>query len=109
MVALARKMDLFSVVYVATPDEAVEMAKAGADAIIAHVGTTPATVRMPSHMTVIGTMPNVNSIKAMPVAVRQRLGQGFVDAPVGAGDGLGADALDDIQRRQDDVPVAQRV
>jgi predicted TIM-barrel enzyme len=40
MVALARKMDLFSIVYVATPDEAVEMAKAGADAIIAHVGTT---------------------------------------------------------------------
>jgi predicted TIM-barrel enzyme len=40
MVSLARKMDLFSVVYVATPEEAVEMAKAGADAIIAHVGTT---------------------------------------------------------------------
>src|SRR5437868_12482568 len=40
MVALARKMDLFSIVYVATPDEAREMAKAGADAIIAHVGTT---------------------------------------------------------------------
>ncbi|HEX3798637.1 MAG TPA: phosphoenolpyruvate hydrolase family protein [Verrucomicrobiae bacterium] len=40
MVALARKMDLFSIVYVATPDEAKEMAKAGADAIIAHVGTT---------------------------------------------------------------------
>ncbi|MDA0752800.1 MAG: phosphoenolpyruvate hydrolase family protein [Verrucomicrobia bacterium] len=40
MVALARKMDLFSVVYVATPEEAVEMAKAGADAIIVHVGTT---------------------------------------------------------------------
>jgi len=40
MVALARKMDLFSIVYVSTPKEAVEMAKAGADAIIAHVGTT---------------------------------------------------------------------
>ena len=40
MVALARRMDLFSVVYVATTEEAVEMAKAGADAIIAHVGTT---------------------------------------------------------------------
>ena len=40
MVALARKMDLFSIVYVATPVEAAEMAKAGADAIIAHVGTT---------------------------------------------------------------------
>src|SRR4051812_24892116 len=39
-VALARRMDLFSVVYVGSPEEAVEMAKAGADAIIAHVGTT---------------------------------------------------------------------
>lgn len=40
MVALARKMDLFSIVYVAAPDEAKAMAEAGADAIIAHVGTT---------------------------------------------------------------------
>jgi predicted TIM-barrel enzyme len=40
MVAIARKMDLFSIVYVAKPQEAVDMAKAGADAIIAHVGTT---------------------------------------------------------------------
>lgn len=40
MVSLARRMDLFSIVYVATPEEAVEMAKAGADAIITHVGTT---------------------------------------------------------------------
>lgn len=40
MVALARKMDLFSVVYVSTPTEAKAMAQAGADAIIAHVGTT---------------------------------------------------------------------
>jgi predicted TIM-barrel enzyme len=40
MVALARRMDLFSVVYVGSTEEAVQMAKAGADAIIAHVGTT---------------------------------------------------------------------
>ncbi len=40
MVALAGKMDLFSIVYVNQPEEAIEMAKAGADAIIAHVGTT---------------------------------------------------------------------
>src|SRR3954462_14020760 len=40
MVALARKMDLFSIVYVGSPDEAKAMADAGADAIIAHVGTT---------------------------------------------------------------------
>ena len=40
MVTLARKMDLFSIVYVSTPAESAAMAKAGADAIIAHVGTT---------------------------------------------------------------------
>src|SRR6185436_6487781 len=40
IVALARKMDLFTVVYVAKPEEARAMAEAGADAIIAHVGTT---------------------------------------------------------------------
>ncbi|KEO75645.1 phosphoenolpyruvate hydrolase family protein [Anditalea andensis] len=40
MVRLASKMDLFSIVYVAKPEEAKLMAEAGADAIIAHVGTT---------------------------------------------------------------------
>jgi predicted TIM-barrel enzyme len=40
MVRLATKMDLFSIVYVATPEEAKQMAEAGADAIISHVGTT---------------------------------------------------------------------
>ena len=40
MIGLATKMDLFSVVYVAKPEEAVQMADVGADAIIAHVGTT---------------------------------------------------------------------
>ena len=39
-VALARKMDLFSIVYVASPEEAKAMAEAGADVIIAHVGCT---------------------------------------------------------------------
>jgi predicted TIM-barrel enzyme len=40
MVALARRMDLFSIVYVDAPEEAKAMADAGADVIIAHVGTT---------------------------------------------------------------------
>src|SRR5207248_11113195 len=40
LVALARKMDLFSIVYVATPQEAKARAEAGADVVIAHVGTT---------------------------------------------------------------------
>ncbi len=38
--ALARKMDLFTIVYVASPEEAEAMANAGADVVIAHVGTT---------------------------------------------------------------------
>lgn len=40
MVGLARRMDLFSIVYVGSPQEARDMAEVGADAIIAHVGTT---------------------------------------------------------------------
>lgn len=40
MVALARRMDLFSCVYVGQPEEAAAMTRAGADAVIAHVGTT---------------------------------------------------------------------
>ena len=40
MVRIADKMDLFSIVYVATAEEARQMAEAGADAIISHVGTT---------------------------------------------------------------------
>lgn len=40
MIRLATKMDLFSIVYVATAEEARQMAGAGADAIISHVGTT---------------------------------------------------------------------
>ena len=40
MVAIAQKMDLFSVVYVAKPEEAKAMTQAGADVVIAHVGTT---------------------------------------------------------------------
>jgi len=40
MIGLARRMDLFSIVYVGSPEEAVRMAENGADAIIAHVGTT---------------------------------------------------------------------
>jgi len=38
--ALARRMDLFTIVYVASAAEATAMADAGADVVIAHVGTT---------------------------------------------------------------------
>lgn len=40
MISLANRMDLFTIVYVGRPEEAIQMADVGADAIIAHVGTT---------------------------------------------------------------------
>jgi predicted TIM-barrel enzyme len=40
MVGLANKMELFSAVYVAKPEEAKAMTQAGADVVIAHIGTT---------------------------------------------------------------------
>lgn len=40
MINLASRMDLFTIVYVGKPEEARQMADAGADAVIAHVGTT---------------------------------------------------------------------
>jgi predicted TIM-barrel enzyme len=40
MIGLARRMELFTIVYVGTPDEARAMTAAGADVVIAHVGTT---------------------------------------------------------------------
>ncbi len=40
MIAIANKMELFSAVYVAQADEARAMTEAGADVVIAHVGTT---------------------------------------------------------------------
>src|SRR2546426_1114833 len=60
MVALARRMDLFSIVYVATAEEAKAMAEAGADAIIAHVGTT-----------VGGSIGVKGAVVTMPEAVKR--------------------------------------
>jgi predicted TIM-barrel enzyme len=40
MIALAHEMDLLTTPYVFTPDDAVEMAKAGADILVAHMGLT---------------------------------------------------------------------
>jgi predicted TIM-barrel enzyme len=40
MIRLARKMSFFTMVYVFTPDESRLMAEAGADVVVAHLGTT---------------------------------------------------------------------
>ncbi len=60
MIRLATKMDLFSIVYVATAEEARQMAEAGADAIISHVGTT-----------VGGSIGVVNATRSMDFAVER--------------------------------------
>src|SRR5690554_4292289 len=60
MVRLATEMDLFSIVYVAKPEEAMQMAKVGADAIISHVGTT-----------VGGSVGVVNASVSMDVAIKR--------------------------------------
>ncbi|MGV3763550.1 phosphoenolpyruvate hydrolase family protein [Parapedobacter sp.] len=60
MIRLATKMDLFSIVYVATAEEAKQMADAGADAIISHVGTT-----------IGGSIGVVNASRSMDFAVER--------------------------------------
>src|SRR6266852_2026048 len=70
MVALARKMDLFSIVYVAKPEEAKAMAEAGADAIIAHVGTTVGG-SIGVRGAVVTMMEAVNRVRAIIDAGRQ--------------------------------------
>jgi predicted TIM-barrel enzyme len=42
MIRLAHEMDLFTTPYAFTPDEAIEMTKAGADLLVGHVGLTTA-------------------------------------------------------------------
>ena len=66
-VALARKMELFTIVYVGSPEEAKAMAEAGADVIIAHVGTT-----------VGGSIGVTNATMSLPEAAK--ITQGIIDA-----------------------------
>jgi len=66
-VALARKMEMFTIVYVGSPEEAKKMAEAGADVIIAHVGTT-----------VGGSIGVTNATMCLPEAAQ--ITQGIIDA-----------------------------
>ena len=66
-VALARKMELFTIVYVGSPEESKAMAEAGADVIIAHVGTT-----------VGGSIGVTNATMNLPEAAK--ITQGIIDA-----------------------------
>ena len=66
-VTLARKMDMFTIVYVGSPEESKAMAEAGADVIIAHVGTT-----------VGGSIGVTNATMSLPEAAT--ITQGIIDA-----------------------------
>ena len=66
-VALARRMGLFTIVYVGSPAESKAMAEAGADVIIAHVGTT-----------VGGSIGVTNATMSLPEAAK--ITQGIIDA-----------------------------
>ena len=66
-VTLARKMDMFTIVYVGSPEESRAMAEAGADVIIAHVGTT-----------VGGSIGVTNATMSLPEAAK--ITQGIIDA-----------------------------
>jgi hypothetical protein len=54
----------------------------------------------PGRLAVVAALEQI--VEAAAMRVRQRFGQGIVDAPVGAGDRLGARALDGVERRQND-------
>ena len=66
-VTLARKMDMFTIVYVGSPEDSKAMAEAGADVIIAHVGTT-----------VGGSIGVTNATMSLPEAAK--ITQGIIDA-----------------------------
>jgi len=66
-VALARKMEMFTIVYVGSPEESKAMAEAGADVIIAHVGTT-----------VGGSIGVTNATMSLPEAAK--ITQGIIAA-----------------------------
>lgn len=66
-VALASKMEMFTIVYVGSPEESKAMAEAGADVIIAHVGTT-----------VGGSIGVTNATMTLPEAAK--ITQGIIDA-----------------------------
>jgi hypothetical protein len=54
----------------------------------------------PGRLAVVPALEQI--VEAAAMRVRQRFGQGFVDAPVGAGDRLGTRPLDGVERGQND-------
>ncbi len=72
MIAAARDLDLLTTPYVFNPDEAVAMAKAGADIIVAHMGvTTGGTIGATSAKTLEFCVGEVNAIAEAALRARK--------------------------------------
>ena len=63
MIALAREMDLLTTPYVFNPDDAVKMARAGADILVAHMGlTTKGMIGAKTALTLDACVPLIQDI-----------------------------------------------
>ena len=72
MIAEAHAQDLLTTPYVFNPDEAVAMAKAGADIIVAHMGvTTGGSIGATSAKTLDQCVTEIDAIAAAARAVRK--------------------------------------
>ena len=74
MIRLAREMDLLTTPYVFNPDEAVQMAEAGADILVAHMGlTTAGSIGAKTAKTLQQCVPLINDIVEAARKVRSEI------------------------------------
>jgi predicted TIM-barrel enzyme len=72
MIALAHKMDLLTTPYVFNPGEAIDMAKAGADIIVAHMGvTTGGSIGATSAKSLADCVGEIDAIANAALSVRK--------------------------------------
>ncbi len=74
MIRLAREMDLLTTPYVFNPDEAVQMAEAGADILVAHMGlTTSGSIGAKTSKTLEQSIPIIGEIVEAARKVRSEI------------------------------------
>lgn len=74
MIRLAREMDLLTTPYVFNPDEATQMAEAGADILVAHMGlTTSGTIGAKTAKTLDQSIPIISGIVEAARKVRSEI------------------------------------
>jgi predicted TIM-barrel enzyme len=62
LIRAARALDLFTTPYVFNPDDSIEMARAGADVIVCHLGlTTGGSIGAATALTLAGCVPIINA------------------------------------------------